>query len=1733
MEYNPSPDGRLLAGELSAAAKIDDVTTSCYSQWAVLLRRKELLLKGKQWKSTLCEIVLPALLCMLVLIGANASTIDTFPNTEYAPANMTAALSAIGPAGFLTFLSQQAGSAIVPSGMPGMPTSTFTPTAIPPLSLFLGYSYISQQLANVQGFPVDFPPFDGTYLAVTPNTSAVRDLVDDVLNKPVEPWMLNPRGVIGGQIAQLLALLSFTQPQLNLSVFPEPATLRAYYEVRYFKDEGAIEAAARSQEPIWAALAFAEPLPKNGTGVLSYNLRFNASAVPRQQSPYDRFPNGLSELYWPYYSTGFLSLQSALNQHTLSQHTTNQTAPLAVGVPFPVPAYVHNTFFNFAGNLIGLVVVFSFLIPISTMLRALVLEKESKLREQLLTMGATLPAYYGSVLTTYGASYFITALVCAAIIFPSCYTYSDPTLVVALFVLFALATLAFTLALSPFFKNARLAALAGPLLFFISSQFYNAFLDKGVLSQGQDGAKWAVSIFPSMAFYLGASLMAQYEGSQQGLSWAEVFHGDGFGVGQSILMLIFDVGFWLLVAWYLDQVLPSEYGLQKPFYFLCMPSYWCGAVVGTDADGDLSLDGMSLAPLSAASASPAETSEAPLAVEPLATPVTTRGVAVKRLYKTWGKRVAVHPMDLEMAPGQVTGLLGANGAGKTTTISMLTGLIPPTSGTATIDGLSIRTQMRAIRLSLGVCTQLNTIFGPLTPVQHLELYGRLKGLSGTRLATAIEQLLTYVMLQEKRLTAACNLSGGQKRKLCLAISLIGNARTVFLDEPTSGMDPHSRRSIWALLREQREGRTIVLTTHFLDEAEILSDRIAIMAEGRLRCLGSPLFLKDYFGTGYSLSLTKQPSAAPSAAPGAVPGAVPGAFDAAALLEWARTFVPTAALINETSLEATVRLPGDDLLAFQRLFTDLEQKLGSFGVKDFGATCTTLEDVFLKINENALQRLEDKQAVRKQQQQLLREGGASTHGAGSAAPGASDEGALRHTDGVELVPDMEAAQTAVAYDKSSVTPVGTEGGMRQSLGTALTLPRQPPSSSYDARGAARADGFSKVRLFGGLVTKRGLSARRDFCTTSCMIFFPVVLVWLALALLNVTGSFIATPKPMPLTPEATFPKLVGVSGGQEIKRPVPLVLPEGNVAASSWAPALKSLGWNVNQPGQVPCSGDNVFPNVTIGLSAYLLANPSAVLPAALAFSPDTPIAGTTEVVGVASLLFNSTATLSPPALVNTLYDTLVQLATGGAVSIAGSMQSLPVSDQTKATFDSFISLFASIMILIPFAFVAAQFVVPLVRERESGSKQMQFISGVGPVIYWLSNWAWDALMFLIIAASTLVVFVIQNRSEFTGTTEAFGGTTLLLLTFGVAVVPLSSAASFGFTTPSNGLIVMIAFHFLSGFGLNVCDFILQSISTETQKINDGLRYLYRLFPAYCLGQGFFSMSTRQLVANFAAFGQPQPKLYDWDQLGAPITYLFLEGLGFMAITLVLQYAESDIKLQQRLFGPFERLQQRLFGRRAPEAGPNGAANGGDHGGTDGLPVAQGRRGRAERSSIEDMSVLEERQVIDEGGAETSDSAALIIKHLRREFGPKVAVRDLCLRIGRGECFGFLGVNGAGKSTTFSMLTGSLVPTSGDALLEGMSILHEQNKIRRLVGYCPQHDALEALMTAREALRMYAKIKDVAPGSIEAEVEDLIQDLDLSKFADKPCGTYSGGNKRKLCVGIALVGSPQVTTSDGL
>uniref|UniRef100_A0A8C3J6Q0 ABC transporter domain-containing protein n=1 Tax=Calidris pygmaea TaxID=425635 RepID=A0A8C3J6Q0_9CHAR len=218
---------------------------------------------------------------------------------------------------------------------------------------------------------------------------------------------------------------------------------------------------------------------------------------------------------------------------------------------------------------------------------------------------------------------------------------------------------------------------------------------------------------------------------------------------------------------------------------------------------------------------------------------------------------AVDGMNITFYEGQITAFLGHNGAGKTTTLSILTGLFPPTSGTVLIGGLDIQTHMDSIRPRLGMCPQYNILFNHLTVAEHILFYSQMKGRSRDEAEQELETMLEDMGLAHKRNEEAQNLSGGMQRKLSVAIAFVGEAKVVVLDEPTSGVDPYSRRSIWDLLLKYRSGRTIILSTHHMDEADILGDRVAIISQGKLFCSGSPVFLKNCFGSGFYLTLVRK------------------------------------------------------------------------------------------------------------------------------------------------------------------------------------------------------------------------------------------------------------------------------------------------------------------------------------------------------------------------------------------------------------------------------------------------------------------------------------------------------------------------------------------------------------------------------------------------------------------------------------------------------------------------------------------------------------------------------------------------------------------------------------------------------------------------------------------------------------------------------------------------------------
>ncbi len=207
---------------------------------------------------------------------------------------------------------------------------------------------------------------------------------------------------------------------------------------------------------------------------------------------------------------------------------------------------------------------------------------------------------------------------------------------------------------------------------------------------------------------------------------------------------------------------------------------------------------------------------------------------VTALRKSYGDVVAVDGLDLQVATGQCFGLLGPNGAGKTTTIEICEGLNTPDSGTVRVLGLTWEHDARALRAQLGIQLQETQLAEKLTVAETLRLFR-----SFYEHGRSIDDVITLVQLGEKRDARVGGLSGGQKQRLALACALVGDPALLFLDEPTTGLDPQSRRQLWSLVEELKAaGRTIVLTTHYMDEAERLCDNIAIVDHGRVIALGT-------------------------------------------------------------------------------------------------------------------------------------------------------------------------------------------------------------------------------------------------------------------------------------------------------------------------------------------------------------------------------------------------------------------------------------------------------------------------------------------------------------------------------------------------------------------------------------------------------------------------------------------------------------------------------------------------------------------------------------------------------------------------------------------------------------------------------------------------------------------------------------------------------------------------------
>ncbi|XP_038178851.1 phospholipid-transporting ATPase ABCA3-like [Arvicola amphibius] len=630
-----------------------------------------------------------------------------------------------------------------------------------------------------------------------------------------------------------------------------------------------------------------------------------------------------------YISEGFLAVQHALDKAVMRHHGGAAATALFNDTSlfiqrFPYPAYQDDYFHTFANIFIPLILACTFFMNYLTLVRSIVWEKENQLKEYQLMIGLGNWMLWVAYFFTFFCLYVINIVFICVVLFVKTepapiFQYNDPILVLVFLSSYAISSIFFSFMISTLFNRVNFAVTLGSCLFFLtyfpcitmySNYEHMTFKQKLI---------WCFNFNAGMMF--GLKFLIDSERRKTGMKWSNIFSPadtDSFLFAYVLGMLLIDAFLYGLVAWYTEAVFPGEYGVPKPWNFFMTRSYWFGETPQMKPEITQFH----------------ETIQSKYFEEE---PVDLMaGVQIKHLHKVFQEgnttKIAIEDLTLNLYEGQITVLLGHNGAGKSTTLSILSGLYPPTSGEAYIHGYDISQHMAQIRTSLGLCPQQNLLFDHLTVSEHLYFYCGVKGVPQKMCLEETSNMLSVFNLLEKRDTFSKSLSGGMKRKLAIIIALMGGSKVVILDEPTSGMDPASRRTTWDLLQAYKQDRTILLTTHYMDEADVLGDRIAIMVQGTLQCCGSSVFLKRLYGVGYHIVMVKEPHC-----------------DIDEISELIHYYASAATLETNVGNELSFILPQEYTHRFEALFTALEENQENLGISSFGISITTMEEVFLRVS----------------------------------------------------------------------------------------------------------------------------------------------------------------------------------------------------------------------------------------------------------------------------------------------------------------------------------------------------------------------------------------------------------------------------------------------------------------------------------------------------------------------------------------------------------------------------------------------------------------------------------------------------------------------------------------------------------------------------------------------------------------------------------------------------------------
>ncbi|KAH7473908.1 ABC transporter A family member 1 [Phytophthora ramorum] len=1331
-----------------------------------------------------------------------------------------------------------------------------------------------------------------------------------------------------------------------------------------------------------------------------------------------------------------------------------------------------------------------FLWPYARLVRDVVSEKEKQLKEYLMIMG--LPAM--SLLVSWFLLYFLASGVVSLIAMwmLSGTMFAATTMgnwyFFMLMMAFITSMLLFGVAITPMFSQTRTAAACAPLLYMLlSAGTFIRSLVGGDLIASSESLALTIDVLDAISspvvFMASLHDVLAFDAvttAHRPVTWSTV--------AKPCRMMALQSAGYLLLGWYLENVFPRTYGVQQKWYFVFQPSFWFPKATNSAfSDDDDNNESVRLTEMNPDNFD--ERMDDTLREQPLREYLQhfQPSLFVQSLSKTYpnGKE-ALKNVSFGVRKGEIFGLLGPNGAGKSTTLSILCGMLSPSSGDAYVGGsISVASNPQTVRQSLSVCFQQNILFDDLTVWEHLSLVCALKASLGIK--TIAEETwrskLQHFGLDEKRDALSKTLSGGQKRKLSLVLALLDSSRVVLLDEPTAGMDLKARLDTWDALKRAVSHRAVILTTHSMHEAQALCENIGIVADGKLKCCGSSLFLRNQFGVGYKLTVVHQEDLGQDDEEDPHLGGVRRQAWADKLMTTLKKYVPNAAIVSDNKWETRVQLNDGEERQFAELFKELEQMKQAGVIKRYAIAATDLEDVFVKVTEG--------------------------------------EDVYYHAKD-----DVENADATVSVDalRSNKDDEKAKAKMQwQPTGIDRKLPEWQHS-------------ISQLRA---LIIKRMKMSSRDKKALFAQYVWPLAFFAIIMAVLqhmaSSSGSIETVTTLQPVAEGTSF----FVSSASEVTDSVAAIVAQ---IEKSSHPIVFDKSATTEQEMLDAIARDNTstyFGGIFVSDVSWTdntLSSPGMAYSLYYNETVRRSLPVTLQWVSQAYCKARSIQENTPEI------DTCDLVAKRGVfpieINIGGDDEITPDEDGDMLVDpDDAVNVVRRVMmafyLLVTLSSIVSFYITPPVKEKENGLKRLQFQhieSSNASFIYWLSNFMFDFTAY-ILAITIMIIILAVFSSSLTG--EILLAWLISLVLFGLTVIPFLYLCSLAFASHSSAQSIM---SYVSMFQIMAASigFALSMVPGLCVKMNT-IAYFLQLLPLYTFGITVLDIVTvswapmrRQCLEYSDSLDTMNPfamlegmdthaSVWDWDVSGSNWFSLAASAMLYTLLLLVLdQYQMFPTVIEHKMRYSLRRIQRwlpcwRSFGQGYTEADQTGTTFDEESPNVDMV--------RAIRVS----KVFNPRKkTAGEGAAgDNSEEAAAVLN----ESGQVVALNDVSFSVEKRDCVALLGVNGSGKSTMFEILTAGASPSSGKALIDSCDVTVEPQAATTRYGYCPQGNIFFNEMSVREHLELFYRLRCCRRNGLLSEgaiINDLMKRLDLFPVEHTAAGHLSGGNKRRMMLALALL-----------